>query len=141
MADQDDLAGRRLGEFVVRELIDEGGFGSVHSCEQPMLGRAAVIKVLRYQLRRRDVIVRRFLREAKLASLLDHPYAAHIYAFGIEERDKLLWIAMERVQGVTLDRAGRVCVDLWPLVRAEPRRRVRNRSCSCSTATASTARA
>jgi serine/threonine-protein kinase len=102
MADQDDLAGRRLGGFVVRELIDEGGFGAVYSCEQPMLGRAAVIKVLRYQLRRRDVIVRRFLREAKLASLLDHPYAARIYAFGIEERDKLLWIAMERVQGVSL---------------------------------------
>jgi WD40 repeat protein/serine/threonine protein kinase len=104
MADKDDLAGRKLGEFVVRELIDEGGFGAVYSCEQPMLGREAVIKVLRYQLRRRDVIVRRFLREAKLASLLDHPYAAHIYAFGIEERDNLLWIAMERVQGVTLAR-------------------------------------
>jgi serine/threonine-protein kinase len=47
-------------------------------------------------------MVQRFLREARLASRLDHPYAAHVYAFGIEEQDKLLWIAMERVQGITL---------------------------------------
>ena len=102
MADKDDLSGRKLGEFVVRELIDEGGFGAVYRCEQPLLGREAVVKVLHCKLRRRDVIVQRFLREAKLASRLDHPYAAHVYAFGIEERDRLLWIAMERVQGVTL---------------------------------------
>jgi serine/threonine protein kinase len=47
-------------------------------------------------------MVQRFLREARLASRLDHPYAAHVYAFGIEEQDGLLWIAMERVRGVTL---------------------------------------
>src|SRR5512144_2352092 len=102
MADKDDLSGRKLGGFVVRELIDEGGFGAVYRCEQPLLGREVVVKVLHRKLRRRDIIVQRFLREAKLASRLDHPYAAHIYAFGIEEPDGLLWIAMERVQGVTL---------------------------------------
>ncbi|HEY0254134.1 MAG TPA: serine/threonine-protein kinase, partial [Kofleriaceae bacterium] len=41
-------------------------------------------------------------REAKLASRLDHPYAAHVYAFGAEP-DGVLWIAMEHVRGVTLD--------------------------------------
>jgi len=46
--------------------------------------------------------VQRFLREAQLASRLDHPYAAHIYGFGIEPHDGMLWLAMERVQGVTL---------------------------------------
>ena len=46
--------------------------------------------------------VERFLREAKLASRLDHPYAAHIYAFGAEP-DGVLWIAMEHVRGSTLD--------------------------------------
>jgi WD40 repeat protein/serine/threonine protein kinase len=102
MTDTDDLSGRKLGEFVLRGRIGEGGFGAVYCCEQPLLGREAVVKVLHRRLRRRDVIVQRFLREAQLASRLDHPYAAHIYAFGIEERDRLLWIAMERVQGVTL---------------------------------------
>jgi WD40 repeat protein len=44
------------------------------------------------------------LREAQLASRLDHPYAAHVYAFGAEEADGLLWIAMELVEGITLRR-------------------------------------
>ncbi|HMG19754.1 MAG TPA: serine/threonine-protein kinase, partial [Kofleriaceae bacterium] len=39
--------------------------------------------------------------EAQLASRLDHPYAAHVYAFGAEP-DGLLWIAMELVRGTTL---------------------------------------
>ena len=102
MTDKDDLSGRKLGEFVLRERIGEGGFGAVYCCEQPLLGREVVVKVLHRKLRRRHVIVQRFLREAQLASRLDHPYAAHIYAFGIEEQDRLLWIAMERVHGVTL---------------------------------------
>jgi WD40 repeat protein len=46
-------------------------------------------------------LVDRFLREAQLASRLDHPYAAHVYAFGAEP-DGLLWIAMERVRGTSL---------------------------------------
>ena len=36
-----------------------------------------------------------------LASRLDHPYAAHVYAFGAEP-DGLVWIAMERVRGTSL---------------------------------------
>jgi WD40 repeat protein/serine/threonine protein kinase len=100
----DDLTGRTLGEFILRERIDEGGFGAVYRCDQALLGREAVVKVLHQRLRRHDRALQRFLREAQLASRLDHPYAAHVYAFGIEENDGLLWIAMELVQGVTLNR-------------------------------------
>src|ERR1044071_7926649 len=102
MADKDDLSGRKIGDFILRERIGEGGFGAVYSCDQPLFRREAVIKVLHRRLRGREIIVQRFLREAQLASRLDHPYAAHVYAFGIEEHDKLLWIAMERVHGITL---------------------------------------
>src|SRR5690348_7639389 len=93
-----------VGEFVLRERIDEGGFGAVYRCEQPLLGREAVVKVLHQRLRRNDVVLQRFMREAQLASKLDHPYAAHVYAFGVEKDDGLFWIAMEMVQGTTLDR-------------------------------------
>ena len=104
MANLENLCGRKLGEFVLRDRIDEGGFGDLYLCEQPLLHRMAVIKVLHPQLRHDDVTLQRFVREAKLASLLDHPYAAHVYAFGIESDDGLFWIAMERVQGFTLTR-------------------------------------
>src|SRR5262249_49168351 len=52
------------------------------------------------------------------ASSLDHPYAAHIYAFGAEP-DGLLWIAMELVRGSTLDKLLRLQGPL-PLVRFVP---------------------
>ncbi|HMG52538.1 MAG TPA: serine/threonine-protein kinase, partial [Kofleriaceae bacterium] len=89
---------------MLRERIDEGGFGAVYRCEQPLLGRQAVVKVLHRRLRRNDVVLQRFMREAQLASRLDHPYAAHVYAFGIEHDDGLFWIAMEMVQGTALNR-------------------------------------
>jgi WD40 repeat protein/serine/threonine protein kinase len=97
-----DLSGRRLGEFVLRECLDEGGFGAVYRCEQPVLGREAVVKVLHQELRGGTIAIERFKREAQLASRLDHPYAAHVYAFGTEEEDGLRWIAMELVHGITL---------------------------------------
>jgi hypothetical protein len=87
-----DLSGRRLGEFVLRDRIGAGGYGTVYRCEQPMLKRAAVVKVLHARRRRNHAAHERFLREAQLASRLDHPYAAHVYSFGIEH-DGLLWIA------------------------------------------------
>src|SRR5438105_4793365 len=98
----DQLVGRTLGEFVLRERIGEGGFGAVYRASQPALDREAVIKVLHASLHASKAATERFLREAKLASKLDHPYAAHIYAFGAEQ-DGELWIAMEHVRGTPLD--------------------------------------
>src|SRR2546421_9127103 len=98
----DQLVGRALGGFVLRERIGEGGFGAVYRANQPTLDREAVINVLHPRLLASPAASERFLREAKLASKLDHPYAAHIYAFGAEP-DGELWIAMEHVKGVTID--------------------------------------
>jgi serine/threonine protein kinase len=100
MADR-DLAGRMLGEYILREQIGEGGYGAVYRGEQPLLERDVVVKVLREQ--RGDAESReRFLREARLAAQLRHPYAAQVYASGAEDDGSLLWIAMELVQGVSL---------------------------------------
>src|SRR5262252_1243276 len=96
------LIGRTLGKFVIVEKLGRGGSGDVYRAEQQPLGRSVVIKVLRREVAMAPNRVERFLREAKLASRLDHPYAAHIYAFGAET-DGLLWIAMEHVRGATLD--------------------------------------
>jgi serine/threonine-protein kinase len=97
-----DLTGRALGEFVLGEQLGEGGHGVVYRAHQPALARDVVIKVLRTQRRHSPIAQERFLREAQLASLLDHLYAAHVYAFGIDEPDGLMWIAMELVHGLTL---------------------------------------
>src|SRR4051812_27612892 len=98
------LRGRHLGDFVLRECIGEGAFAAVYRCEQPLLGREAVVKVLHQRLRNSEIVFQRFMREARLASRLDHPYAAHVYAFGVEPDDGLAWIAMELVHGTSLAR-------------------------------------
>jgi WD40 repeat protein/serine/threonine protein kinase len=99
MAEEDPQ--RQLGEFLLRERLGEGGVGVVYRAVQTTLGREAVVKLLRAPHRARKDLGERFAREAQLASRLEHPYAAHVYAFGAEP-DGLLWIAMERVRGTAL---------------------------------------
>src|SRR5262245_1889777 len=98
-SDPGPLRERVLGDFALRELVGAGGFGDVYLAEQQTLRRDAVVKVRRSDAREQSV--EEFLREAKLASQLDHPYAAHIYAFGAES-DGVCWIAMELVRGSSL---------------------------------------
>ncbi len=101
MADH-DLCGRTLGEFVLREQIGMGGSGTVYRSVQPRLGREVVVKVLHQEHQDHNESLQRFVREAQLASQLDHPYAAHVYTFGVEDQGRLSWIAMELVRGITL---------------------------------------
>jgi WD40 repeat protein/serine/threonine protein kinase len=97
------LHDRVLGDFVLGEVLGEGGCGTVYRAEQRTLGRPAVVKVIHRALTAQRDPAERFAREARLASRFDHPYAAHVYAFGVE-RDDLMWIAMELVDGTPLGR-------------------------------------
>ena len=101
MADR-DLSGWTLGAYTVHERIGTGGFAAVYRGEQPALDREVVIKVLSEEHQDKESR-ERFLREARLAARLDHPYAAHVYAYGAADDGNVLWIAMEHVRGVTLD--------------------------------------
>ncbi|HEY8143661.1 MAG TPA: protein kinase [Kofleriaceae bacterium] len=97
-APAESLVGRRLGDFELVAPIGRGGGGVVYGARQLTLAREAVVKLIE---RPADGTAARFLREAQLASRLDHPFAAHVYAFGAE--GDLLWIAFERVHGTPLD--------------------------------------
>jgi WD40 repeat protein/serine/threonine protein kinase len=99
--DLSQLHSRVLGDFVLGAVLGQGGCGTVYRAEQRSLGRRAVVKVLHRSLTARRDIAERFAREARLASRFDHPYAAHIYSFGVEH-DGLMWIAMELVDGTPL---------------------------------------
>src|SRR5262249_37183975 len=93
------IVGRTLGDFSVRVAVDADA--GVYRANQRSLNREAIVKVLPVGAPPDALLVEEFLREARLAALLDHPYAAHVYAFTVET-DGLLWIAMELVRGTTL---------------------------------------
>ena len=93
---------RRLGDFELVEVIGRGASAEVWRARQQGLAREVAVKVMNGRLHHAQAAVR-FAREADLASRLDHPYAAHVYAVGVEP-DGTWWLAMEFVRGMTLAR-------------------------------------
>jgi len=100
-------AGTRLGRYEIRSQIGEGGMGEVYLARDTQLDRAIALKLLTAEVARDQQRLHRFLQEARAASSMSHPNAAHIYEIG--EADGTHFIAMEYVEGEPLDRkiAGR----------------------------------
>src|SRR5687768_8711797 len=99
------LVGRTLGHYEVQSLLGTGGMGEVYLARDPRLERQVALKILPRDLALDEDRLRRFTREAKAASALNHPNVATIHDVG--EHDGMHFIVMEYVEGQTLaDRAG-----------------------------------
>ncbi len=94
------IAGTRLGSYEVVSPLGAGGMGEVYRARHLKLGRDAAIKVLPSDLASDAERRRRFEREARAASALNHPNIVTVH--DIDEHDGNLYIAMELVQGRTL---------------------------------------
>ena len=99
------------GNFRIDQLIGSGATGNVYQAEQLSLGKAVAVKVLHPHLMGDDKLVRRFQREAKSASRLNHPNSVQIIDSG-QDRDGTLYIAMELLSGRDL---AEVIRDEFPL--------------------------
>ena len=99
----DPLLGRDLdGRFTILEKLGEGGMGAVYRGMQHSVGREVAIKVVSPHLVSNAEVIKRFFREAKLASRLSHPNAVAVLEFG-QTQDGLFYLVMELVTGRTLD--------------------------------------
>ncbi|HEY1551597.1 MAG TPA: serine/threonine-protein kinase, partial [Kofleriaceae bacterium] len=99
----DPLLGRDLeGRYTIVEKLGEGGMGAVYRGTQHSVGREVAIKVITPSLVSQTEVIKRFLREAKLASRLSHPNAVAVLDFG-QTADGVFYLAMELVKGRTLD--------------------------------------
>jgi serine/threonine-protein kinase len=91
------MIGETLGSFKITHKIGAGGQGTVYKATDVKLGRTVVIKVLPAELTAKETNVKRFDREARLASSLDHPNICTIFDLG-EERGSH-YIVMQYVEG------------------------------------------
>lgn len=91
------MIGQLLLHYRVVEKIGEGGQGTVYKVIDTTLDRPAVIKVLPPDLTDSASNLKRFEREAKLASSLDHPNICTI--FGLHKVGDIQFIAMQYVEG------------------------------------------
>lgn len=94
------LVGKSIGHFQIISLLGKGGMGEVYRARDTKLDRAVALKILPAEMSADRERMRRFVREAKAASALNHPNLAHIYEIG--GADGVSFIAMEYVEGQTL---------------------------------------
>ncbi|HSD71808.1 MAG TPA: protein kinase [Thermoanaerobaculia bacterium] len=90
----------RLGPYELLELLGAGGMGEIYRARDTRLQREVAVKVLAVRLSSDPARLKRFEREARSASALNHPNIVTIYEIG--QADSTSYIAMELVDGKTL---------------------------------------
>jgi len=92
--------GEILGHYEIVSFIGAGGMGQVYLAQDVLLGRKVAVKILAPALANNERGLRRFEKEARAASALNHPNILTIYEFG--QFHGLHFIASEYVEGPTL---------------------------------------
>jgi eukaryotic-like serine/threonine-protein kinase len=93
-------AGYRLGHYEVLSRLGTGGMGEVYRARDTRLEREVAIKVLPDAFVTDRDRLKRFEREARAASSLEHPNIVTIHE--IDETEGRYFLVMERIQGRTL---------------------------------------
>src|SRR3979411_2271525 len=91
------MIGTTLGNYRILDQLGAGGQGTVYKAIDKKRGRTVVIKVLPAELTAKEANLKRFEREARLASALDHPNICTIFDLDVVEG--VHFIAMQYVEG------------------------------------------
>lgn len=104
-----------IGRFDIKRSLGAGGMGEIFEAYDTDLHRNVAIKVLASKYVEDETMKQRFLREARMASKLNHPNIATIYEIG--EAAGNPYIVMEYVEGETLsDRLGGGLLDFETII-------------------------
>jgi serine/threonine protein kinase len=98
----DARAGTTVGKYKLREIIGRGGMGVVYRAEHVYIGKEVAVKILHDGYGGREESIKRFLREARAASLINHPNIVDVTDFG-KSNDGTVFFVMEFLKGEPLD--------------------------------------
>jgi serine/threonine-protein kinase len=90
----------RIGEYLVKRLVGEGGMGKVYEAEERLSKRRVALKVLRPELTRHEDGRRLFLNEMQILAHLEHPNL--VRSLASMEIDGQLVLVLEYLAGRTL---------------------------------------
>ena len=93
----------RIGEYLIRRLVGEGGMGKVYEAEERLSKRRVALKVLRTELARSEQGRRLFLNEMTILAHLDHRNI--VRSLACTEVDGQLVMVLEFLEGRTLREA------------------------------------
>jgi len=93
----------QFGKYVLVRPLGRGGSGVVHLAYQKELKRFVALKLLRND---DEEMAGRFVKEAQLAARLRHPHIVAVYEIG--KHLNVSYIALEYIEGVSLDQRGRL---------------------------------
>ena len=101
--DSRDLVGRIVGDRLrIIEQVGEGGQATIYRADHLLMNRQCAVKVLNDDIMSDPEKAARFVREAKLASAVQHPNIVSVFDFGTDARGTT-FMAMELVDGHPLD--------------------------------------
>lgn len=83
------------------ELLGKGGMSLVYRARQKELDRIVAVKVLSKLAVRGEDALKRFQKEAKITSTLEHPNIVKTISFGVS-RDEQPYLVMEYLEGMSL---------------------------------------
>jgi serine/threonine protein kinase len=97
-----ELGLKQVGPYHIGKVLGFGAMATVYQAEDSQLNRHVALKVLNKKWLHDPVAKERFLREAKLASLIKSKHVVLIHAVG--EDKGVPYLAMELLEGFPLDR-------------------------------------
>ncbi len=94
------LVGRKVGDYILEELVGKGGMAAVYRAVHPLIGKRVAVKVMLKQSQDGDFAAR-MIQEAQTVNAIDHPNIIEVLGAGTLA-DGRTFLVMQYLDGAPL---------------------------------------